>query len=105
MPEAADLSVDREAVDALVRAAADLRAALEQVVEYARADDLAPRQFGGLGAAAGEAFVGVRDRLWESVERAAPGVDEAVAAVSESARRIVAVDEEAASRITAAGER
>ncbi|WP_018682764.1 hypothetical protein [Actinokineospora enzanensis] len=99
------LSVDQEAVAALTREATDLRAALDEVLAFARAESLTPRQFGTIGAEAGAAFTASTERMLDSFERAIPEVETMVSGLSEATRRLVDTDEEAARHITRAGER
>ncbi|PPK69584.1 hypothetical protein V5P93_006771 [Actinokineospora auranticolor] len=99
------LRVDHEAVSALAKEVADLRSALEEVAAFARADLPPPRRFGPLGEAAGAAFGTLHEALLTSFEKVVPQVDGMVAELVESTKRIADVDEEAARRITRAGER
>ncbi|GLZ42106.1 hypothetical protein [Actinokineospora sp. NBRC 105648] len=105
MPPNRALRLEHEALTALTREAAELRAALDDVIAYAEADDLAAHHFGRLGNTAGAAFTRVRAALRESFERAIPEIETMTAAVAESAHRMVETDEDAARRITQAGHR
>ncbi|MBM7770281.1 uncharacterized protein YukE [Actinokineospora baliensis] len=99
------LRIDHEAITALAAEVDDLRTAVADIAAFAKAETLTPRQFGPLGARAGEAFATWHDGILAEVERAAPDLENAVSGLVKAAERVVEVDRDAAARITRAGER
>ncbi|GAA2965480.1 hypothetical protein [Actinokineospora diospyrosa] len=99
------LRIDHEAVTALATEVADLRAAVTDIATFTKGETLTPRQFGPLGARAGEAFAALHEELLAEIEKAAPDLENAVTGLVKAAERVVEVDQDAAARITRAGER
>ncbi|GAA3018835.1 hypothetical protein [Actinokineospora globicatena] len=99
------LRLDHEAVTALATEVTDLQAAVTAIATYARVEPLTPRHFGPLGARAAAAFTALQDDLLTEIENAAPALENAVSGLIKAAEQVIEVDQDAAVRITRAGER
>ena len=99
------LRLDHEAVTALATEVTDLRAAVTAIATYARADPLSPRHFGPLATRAAAAFTTLHDDLIAAIEATGPALADAVSGLVEAAEQVIEVDQDAAARITRAGER